>query len=184
MGAIEKRNAAKIYYYLMYVDGKVTDEEIGRFEEIGKEIDEDFEKYKDEIIKECKEQISKAKDSRYLYDRIQEGVENELKYQFDDCSWNVSAKLIVWNMLTIAYSDQEYAETERNLIKYVACRTNVDSVYLLEMENLLKAAKAVEKEKEWIKTTDKPYEEIHTIVDELDVRKATIFNSVKQLIQD
>lgn len=189
MDKIEAREAMKVFYYLMSVDGKVTDEEEAIFYEIGKKIDENsFDDYKNEIIKECKQQMEKAIDQEDFYDVIQEGVDSELTQKNLMYGWfwqgTISAQWLVWDMITIAFSDNDYSDNERKLIKFVVRKLNVDNNCFLEMENLMKSAKAVEQEREWIKTTDKSYKEIQKIVDELELREQTILNSVKILIQD
>ena len=50
------------------------------------------------------------------------------------------------------------------------------------MENSLVAMMDLERELNWIKTTDKPYLTIETMVKELENRKRIIFESVKDMI--
>ena len=50
------------------------------------------------------------------------------------------------------------------------------------MENSIQTLIDLEKESKWIKTTDRPYLEIEAIVNEIEQRKAVIFDSAKDLI--
>lgn len=191
MDFIKSKSASKIFYYLMSVDGKVTADEVDTFNEIGIEADKhSFENYKEGIIKECEEQISRVTDSKSLYDIIHEAVMAELEFkeemvfELDFDSRRVSTKWLVWNMLALAYSDKDYAEVERNLIVAAVEKIGLDNAYFFEMEHLMKSAKAVEKELTWIKTANKSYAEISNIVEELELRKNTILKSVKELIKD
>lgn len=46
MKIIEKKNAMKVFYYLMAVDGEVSGNELDKFNEVGCEIDgERFNEY-------------------------------------------------------------------------------------------------------------------------------------------
>lgn len=191
MRFVDAKGAIKIFYYLMSVDGKVNEDEVKKFEEIGNQVDQSFfDEYKNGLIQECQEQIDKALDPEDYYDAIQEGIDNEIKEVYDlDFSLspgytNVSDRWLIWNMITIAYSDGEYSEVERKLIKFVVRKMDMEKACFVEMEQLMKAAIAVEKELEWIKSTNKTYAEINEIVSELDIRKQTILDSVKFLIEE
>ena len=90
--------------------------------------------------------------------------------------------MLVWNLLTVAYSDESYDETERKLIKYVVRKLNIDKAVFLEMESSMLTMLDIEKELAWIKTTDRPYLTIEARVNELEKRKNVVFDSVKDLI--
>lgn len=191
MRFVDAKGAIKIFYYLMSVDGKVKEDEVKKFEEIGNQVDQSFfDEYKNGLIQECQEQINKALDPEDYYDAIQEGIDNEIQEVYDlDFSLspgytNVSDRWLIWNMITIAYSDGEYSDVERKLIKFVVRKMDMEKVCFVEMEQLMKAAIAVEKELEWIKSTNKTYAEINEIVSELDIRKQTVLDSVKFLIEE
>ena len=89
---------------------------------------------------------------------------------------------LVWDLLTIAYSDERYDETERKLLKYIVRKLQIDKAVFLEMESSILTILDIEKEIVWIKTTDRPYLTIEARVNELTKRQAVIFDSVKDLI--
>lgn len=91
-------------------------------------------------------------------------------------------KPLVWDLLTIAYSDESYDETERKLLKYIVRKLQIDKAVFLEMESSILTILDIEKEIAWIKTTDRPYLTIEARVNELTKRQAAIFDSVKDLI--
>ena len=64
--AIAPQSAVKIFYYLMAIDRKITQEEEEKFDLIGKEIDPDFEAHKEALVKECacQSEISTEKSRR------------------------------------------------------------------------------------------------------------------------
>lgn len=94
----------------------------------------------------------------------------------------ITPKLLVWDLLTIAYSDESYDETERKLLKYIVRKLQIDKAVFLEMESSILTILDIEKEIAWIKTTDRPYLTIEARVNELTKRQAVIFDSVKDLI--
>ena len=89
---------------------------------------------------------------------------------------------MVWDLLTVAYSDEQYDEAERKLLKYIVRKTNIDKAVFLEMESSILTLMDIEKELTWIKTTNKPYLTIEAMVNELMDRRNVIFESVKDLI--
>ncbi|WP_022762225.1 TerB family tellurite resistance protein [Butyrivibrio sp. AD3002] len=184
---ISKEDAIKIIYYLMAVDGEVCQAEEGKFDAIANEMDASFSDYKEKIVSECQEQLKKVIDEDEYYDVVQEGVSNAIdnsgsSSSFDFFSSKVSNRVVVWNLLTIAFSDGKYTSEERKLVKYVVRRMNVDKSVFLEMENTIKAIFAIDNEIKWIKGTSKPYAAIEAIVNELEDRRGVINNSMKELI--
>lgn len=180
--AIPTRNAIKIFYYLMAADGKIFHNEEEKFDAIGKELDPDFVDHKEQIVKECQIQLDKVIDTEDYFDALREGVENALLYMKTTDDTFITPKLLVWDLLTVAYSDEKYNEVERKLIKYIVRKTNIDKAIFLEMESSILTLIDIEKELDWIKTTNKQYLVIEAMVNELKDRRNAVFESVKDLI--
>lgn len=184
MVVIEKKSAIKAFYYLMAVDGDVSDIEIDKLNEIGNEIDSEYyNEYRESVISECLAQIDTADDDEY-YDVIQEGLDDALLCIAEDQSQGIALRLLVWDMLVMAFVNDEYSYEERRLIKHVVRVAKMDKSIFLEMEQLLKTAVSVDKEKERISTSDKTYAEVRPIVEELEKRQKVIMESAKALIED
>lgn len=183
IGAME---ALQIIYYLMAVDGDVCQNEEEKFDSIVKESlsleDNSFEEVKAEILELCSEQIDKAIDKDDYYDVIREGVEECLEdiNEYED----IEGSLLVWNLLTIAFSDEKYTKEEQKLIKMVVRKFDLDKTVFLEMENSIKAILALDRQEEWLKTTNRSYTAIKDMVDEVSRRKDVIMLSVKELMKD
>ena len=180
--AISTENAIKIFYYLMAVDGEVFHSEEEKFDEIGLQMDPNFAEHKEQIVSACKAQLDKVIDSEDYYDVVQDGVEEAILIPNQSADSFITPKLLVWDLLTIAYSDEKYDEKERRLLKYIVRKFSIDSTIFLEMESSLQTLMDIEKETNWIKTTNRPYLTIEAQVNELADRRNVIFESVKDLI--
>ena len=180
--SISTKSAIKIIYYLMAADGEIFHSEEEKFDAIGAELDPDFADHKAQIVAECQSQMDKVIDPEDYYDVLQDGVEIALASSVQTVDTFITPKLLVWDMLTVAYSDESYDEVERRLLKYVVRKLNIDKAVFLEMENSILTLMDMEKELAWIKTTDRPYLTIETMVNEIADRKNVIFESVKDLI--
>lgn len=179
---IATRNALQIIYYLMAADGTVYHSEEEKFDAIGAALDPNFADSKPAIIKDCQAQLEKVIDSEDYYDVLQDGVEDAIQSSNETADTFITPKLLVWDLLTIAYSDESYDETERKLLKYIVRKLQIDKAVFLEMESSILTILDIEKEIAWIKTTDRPYLTIEARVNELTKRQAVIFDSVKDLI--
>ncbi len=180
--AISTKSAIKIIYYLMAADGSIFHNEEEKFDSIGKELDPEFASNKEQIIRECQAQLDKVIDTSDYYDVVQDGVEDALISSMRTADTFITPKLLVWNLLTVAYSDEDYDETERKLLKYIVRKLDIDKSEFLEMESSILTLIDLEKELAWIKTTDRPYLTIEALVNEIQDRKSVIFESVKDLI--
>ena len=179
---IPVRNALKVFYYLIAADGKILEEELRKFDEIGTALDPAFEAHKSEIIEECNEQLENTIDPEDYYDVLQDAVGEAIDSSSYDGGSFITPRLLLWNMLTIAYCDGDYAEQERRLLKCVVRKLNIDKAVFLEMENSILTVTELENELQWIKTTDRPYLQIEAMVNRINHRRDTIFESVMALI--
>ena len=179
---IPVRNALKVFYYLIAADGKILEEELCKFDEIGTALDPAFEAHKSEIIEECNEQLENTIDPEDYYDVLQDAVGEAIDSSRYDGGSFITPRLLLWNMLTIAYCDGDYAEQERRLLKCVVRKLNIDKAVFLEMENSILTVTELENELQWIKTTDRPYLQIEAMVNRINHRRDTIFESVMALI--
>jgi len=185
MISLEKRAAIKNFYYLMAVDGAVTADEIECFDSIGAELDpETFATYRDDLIAECEHQLKNIIDEEDYYEVVLEGVDKALAAQIDDPANGITVRLLVWDMLVIAFSNAEYSSFERKLIKHIVRVMDMDRSVFLEMEQIIKTNAAVENELRWINQSNRPYSEIRPIVDELERRQKVVLTCARQLIED
>ena len=182
---LEKRAAIKAFYYLMAVDGAVTADEMECFNSIGVELDpEEFATYRDDLIAECELQLKNIIDEEDHYEVALEGVDKALVAQVDDSSKGITVRLMVWDMLVIAFSNTEYSSFERKFIKHIVRVMDMDRSVFLEMEQIIKTNAAVENELRWINQSNRPYSEIRPIVDELERRQKVALTCARQLIED
>lgn len=180
--AVSVKSAIQIIFYLMAVDGQVYHSEEERFELIATELDPRFAVHKDLILFPCQHQLKKIIDDSDHYYVIQDGVETALMTSRTATDSFISSRLLVWNLLTIAYSDNQYDVAERRLIKYVVRKLNMDKSVFLEMESSIQTLYDLENELSWIKTTSRPYLTIETMVNEISDRKNVITSNVHDLI--
>lgn len=181
---ISKSGALKAFYYLMAIDGDVTSE-LDKFDEIGREfMKEDFDQNRQSIIDDCQLQINSVVVEDERYDIIQEGLDKALDEPVNGIDDGVCRRLLIWDMLSIAYTDSKYNESEKRLIAHVARVLDVERDVLMEMEHLIKTAEAVVKELETLNSSNKPYSEIRPIVDEIENRKLIITKAAEELIAD
>ena len=177
------RSAEKIIYFLMAADGTVYHGEEEKFDAVGVELDPDFLDIKEQIIKECQESLDKAIDPEDYYEALQEGVEEALSTQQNEGDILISPRQLVWDLLSVAYSDERYSDAERRLVKYVVRKCDIEKAVFLEMESSMQTLIDMERELSWIKTTNRPYLAIEAVVNELSDRKAVILESIVNLIK-
>ncbi len=179
---ISPQNAVKVFYYLMAIDRKITPEEEEKFDLIGREMDPDFDAHRDELVKECKEQMEKIIDAEDYFDAVREGIDAALSEKQVSDNGFVTPKLLLWDLLTIAYGDDECGEEERKLLKYVVRKLDIAKDVFLEMESSILTVNDIEGEISWIKGTDRAYLTIEKQVQELEKRREDILFAVKALI--
>jgi len=190
------RDALRIMYCMILIDGNVSEEEEEKFCEIGLACDQDFDACKKQLIDECNGVVQSESaqgidfvsiasvDSEEYYDQIHDYVGDLIKEENFYQTEGVRAKWLIWNLLAIAYSEGDYSTNERRLMRYIAKKSGVDNTVLLEMEHTFSTLFAIEKEEEWLKSSDRPYKVIEERVVELSNRKDAIMQGINALISD
>lgn len=185
MFLIPKKTVVSIFYYLMLIDGAVTEEELSRLDEIGEEIDPlQYPIYKDELITNCEKQLEKMIDTEDRYDVIVEAIDRLLLIPVEAPEDAIISRLLIWNMLVLAYEDEEYHAEERKLIKHLVRFTDTPSSVFLEMEQLKETDAAIYREIKWLMSSKRPYDEIDPIITELHNRQNVILASLENLLAD
>ncbi len=179
---ISTRSAIKTIYFFMAADGQILQSEEEKLFEIGAELDPAFSEHKDEIIQECQGVLNGINGTDNSYEIIQNAAEEAINSSVETEDTFITPKLLTWDLMTVAYSDEHYDENERKLINFIAEKLEVDKAVFLEMESSIQTMMDLEKELKWIKTTDRPYLTIETMVNEIQDRKTVIFDSIKDLI--
>lgn len=180
--ALSVRCALQIVYYMMAADGEIFHHEEEKYDEIGMELDPDYKDKKENIIATCKTQMMKSADPDEYEEVLRDGIEKAIQAGANTQNAVIAPKVLIWDLMTIAFSDGQYNEKERKLLRYIARKLDIEKEILLELENSFLAIQDLENELAWIKTTDRPYLTIETVVNEIADRKNVIFEGVKDLI--
>lgn len=176
--------ALKIIYYQMAADGRLDDKELDKFEEIGRDVDPEFEEHKDALIDECIANISKETDPQYYIDNIVECIGSEVKDAQNSSKGIIQPKLLLWNLIAISVSDESYSEEEKRILRSVLRWLNIDKAVLFEMESTIQTLLAIEKEEEWLRSTNRTFAEVEKNMNELAQRKNAIMQGVHALLLD
>ena len=113
---------------------------------------------------------------------LQEGVVEAIQSPVKAEDTLVPPKLLGWDLLAIAYSDERFDDAEQRLLRTIMRKLGIDKTVYLELESSLLTLLDLERELQWIKTTDRPYLTIEATVNEIENRKSAILESVRDLI--
>ncbi|KAB7788374.1 tellurite resistance TerB family protein [Bifidobacterium cebidarum] len=185
MTTIQRKAALRAFYYLMAVDGSVTADEMELFNHIGEELDnEHFHDYAEQLVDSCAGYLSQYADKDDdRYDVIVEGVDEAVSKRAESGD-GVSSRLLLWDMLSVAYADGHYDQAERKLVRHIARTVIKERSIYPEMEHLMNAAQSVREELTWITSSDRPYAEVQPVVEALREREETIRLAATQLVAD
>lgn len=179
------KDSLRLCYCLIIVDGTVSDEENARFCELGRELDPEFESYQESIIEDGLSMLQRSvEDGDEYYDIIHDCVSDIIQSSAPPVENGVRGKLLLWDLLTVAFSEGEYSSSEKRLLRLIARRAGVDGTVLLEMEHTLRTLLAIEAEENWIKNSDRSYAVVEARINELEDRKNTIMLGVQALMAD
>ena len=179
------RDALRLFYYEMSADGKVVDDELEKFKEIGAGLSGSVpESELAAIIDDCQGKLDACQSAVSPLIPVITCID-KLLYGPSALAENeevVPPRLVVWNMLAIAYSDGECDAAERDLVNHVAQVVEVEESLVLEMESFAITLIDLDHEETWIKTTDQPYLTIEAALQDMEARKSAVLDGVMDLI--
>lgn len=195
---IERTDAVKIAYYLMAVDGHISEEEELYIKEVARGFGVMDYSILEEIRKNVEDIFNITNNLKIIYNSIESEVrkilnkiETEEYETFHDkvtkkilSIEGITPNILIWNLMTMAIKDLDYSENERMLIKYIAGKLNVDESVLLEMDNSLRALYAVQNDLDWIKENINDQKEFSNLKQGLLNRMITIENGIKLYINE
>ena len=173
--------ALKIIYYMMAIDQNVTIDELETFQSIGNDMDPEFNNYKETLISECNGVIGNVLDENDHYDNIRDQISNII---LSSSGGTIKGKLLLWNLLAVVYSDEDYTESEKRLAKSIARTMKIASDILMEMENTVSTIRAINEEEAFVKASDRRYVEVEAIVNELADRRNAIMRGMYALLTE
>ncbi|MCF0115056.1 MAG: TerB family tellurite resistance protein, partial [Erysipelotrichaceae bacterium] len=145
-GCITVKGALKLMYLVMACDNDLKSEELSTFNEIGRNLDPNYDSYQVELLDVLGVKFNsfdKVDFELELHDYAKDIVNEETNVK----GANVLIKLVLWNLLAIAYSDDDCSEEELKLIRHIARLLNIDKSITAEMIATTEALVALEKAK-------------------------------------
>ena len=181
---ISTEGALKVIYFLMSIDGTISPEEEEKFDSVGQELDPSFDDYKTELLEGCQNVLKDVLVQEDYYDIIYDQVSEVIRSSASEKQEGIRGKLLLWDLYAVAYSDEDYSESEKRLIRAVCRAMHIDAAVALEMEQTLRTILAIEKEENWLKTTTRQYSIVEDRLNELADRKQAIMQGIQMLIAD
>lgn len=199
---VDRIEAVKIAYYLMAVDGKISECEENYLNEIAEGFGINEPALFEDVIIRTNALLNYTSDSNLVYkliknevDKIIEKIYNqnsqkkslEIEIEFIEEGLSkeyITPNIIIWNLMTMAIKDLDYSKNEKMLINFVAKKFNIDRSILVEMDNAIRALYSIQNELEWINENIENQSECSKLIDELINRRKIIENSIKLFIYD
>ena len=174
---VSREGALNALYCLSMIDGMVSPEEVARFGEMANSLDAG--ELVESVIAACEAANVDFADDDESYDRIAETLDEALRSGGD-----VPDRMLVWDLLALAYSDGDRSSREMRLIKHVVRTRGIDNDVFLEMEGLMTSAIDVNHALEVVKNSTMPYIKAQARVEALEKRLDTIGSAALMLISD
>lgn len=176
---ISAEDSLKIIYLLMAVDNRIDEKETERFVQIANQANVNTDK----LISECKELISDNTNEEDYYDDIHNVVSDLLK-KSEEVEAGLTPKMLVWDLVAIAYSDGSYGNNERRLLRYICRSLGVNEVLVSELENTIRTILALDKEEQWVKRTTRNYLTVEENLKEITARRNVVMKGLQDLIEE
>lgn len=106
---------------------------------------------------------------------------NELLTEHDDKTYRF--RTVLWTLINISYSAETRSKPEIALINEFASRMKIDSSYIQEVEDTVRTAVVLEKQRDWLEESRLPYSEGKAISEQISKDEELLLKSVDALIR-
>jgi hypothetical protein len=173
----------KIVYFFLSLEEKISDDGLERLNQLASQMKLSKEDI-DSSVEECESTLSQSFDAEDRFDVVRKAIIDTGDSLFGWISKDAEKIQCLWLLVNCAYYDGKYSLNERRLLRNISREWEIkDNVtVLLEMENTAETFFDLIKHKEWIKTTNYPYNYIDGVVKELDKNQQELTNNISLLM--
>lgn len=181
-----KTGALQTFFWLMAVDGAVCEEELGKLDEIGRQLlgDELYAECRDGLLEHVNAKMPSAENADDYYDIISENVDRALSIQETVLEEGVPSRVLLWNLILMAYANGEFDPREKRLLRHICRMAEVEESVLFEMVQLLLTLKSISDELDRLQVSTLSYVEIRAQIEELIQRRETVNRCLTELLAD
>lgn len=182
----EKVEQLKIYLLFMQADGDSSKSEMKYLEDIVSKMDlsdsgrQEFQAFLGQLLMKPLdkgsssaiheiEQLLGEKEENCNYDFLRYSIDNNKMLQAQT----------IWTLINLGYADKEYSKPEKEIVNYLVERWEMDPALVFELNDTADTILALTSQKEWVKSTTKPYEEIDSIAREIEKNIAYMFKNIE-----
>lgn len=180
----------KLCYYFMLADGNISEEESANFNDLCSHV-WISPKEQASLCENCKNAIRNISDDNYAEiialisvllaeDSRAAALEQSLAVNDD----KIAQAKIVQTLITLGFTDKGLSEPEEKIINFLLDYWKFDYKLYQELLDIAETTLALTKQKEWIKSIDKSYDEKTMLIRIIDERIADLSLDVYGIISE
>ena len=193
----------RIYGLFMLVDGECSLNEQRKFDAICEQMGIDKET-KNEVLSYCDTvfhiSMNRLEDiSKTVLEELKKMLTepSRARYPFEMTNYyelltgksriNASKGMqaqTVWTLINLGYADAEYSESEKKIVSFLVDFWKTDGALVADMSDTAETMAALTRQKEWIKTTSRPYDVINRAIQEIDKDMQLMIDNTETLIYE
>lgn len=183
-----KETPIRLYCFFLMADGDISPAGRERLDQICREMEVD-DYHRDYIIWRCnkpydKQSWSHAEHIRGCIKKTLRNEEGKLGSSGNLFTGKGAQVSVLWTLCNLGYADGECSEEKKRIIQYIAERWKVAPSVLADLTDTVQALAALTAQKEWVKTTGRPFDAVRETVEELDRNIQMMADNVRMLIAE
>lgn len=91
---------------------------------------------------------------------------------------------VIWTLINLGYADKEYSAAEKKVVDHLIERWEMDPILVDELNDTAETMLALTRQKDWLQTTSKPYEQIKSAIEEIDQNMDDLFSNMAVTISE
>ena len=183
-----RHDEARLYYLLMISDDELSKDEKEKFDQICESLKINDLK-KQEIIDDCIENMRGKLRNYTIFKRCIDNILCSDEYSIENYRSNTAFDKqdegkIIWTMINLSYSDNDFSDNEKVIIQYLVKVFEVDEGLLADMLDTAETIQIIVNQIEWMKNSNQGYNLINKETIELQRRIEEQFKNIEISISE
>ncbi|PSM51651.1 hypothetical protein CBLAS_1582 [Campylobacter blaseri] len=128
--------------------------------------------------------ISQEKKDDSIFKKSKKEIIKELVCDISSCIYGRSKTNFLWVLINLAYSDDDFSESEKEVLELIVKEFNIDQEIFEELMEYAETLNATIKQIKFFNDSELPYKEIAPKIKELEETKEEIIKSLQNTLDE
>lgn len=174
----------KLYGLFLLADGEWSPEKKKQLDAIRKNMQISYDRVED-VYSRCKNsKLGNGDHSKWVISEMKQTMRSSLVYGDYDKDYTNRYAKVIWKMICLSFTDEEYSEAEQKVVQYLAKRWKIKSLVIDELIDTAETIALLEKLKMWRKASTQPVDKADGHIKDVEKQIRCMYKNALATIEE